>query len=330
MFVDEARVSLKAGRGGNGCASFRREKFVPRGGPDGGDGGSGGDVVLICDENIGDLTQYYYRPQWAAQCGEFGKGSQKTGFSGKDLELLVPPGTIVYNLETNDLVTELLNHGEKVILLKGGKGGLGNIHFKSSIHQAPRECTPGEEGEYGDFRFELKTLADIGLVGFPNAGKSTLLNAITDSRRKTAPYPFTTINPSVGVIHYPEIYARLKMADIPGLIEGASSNRGLGHRFLKHIERCKLLVIIVDMAGTDGRDPLKDYEVLLEELNAYSPALLEKPRMVAANKMDEPAAAENLARFKKRYPKIPAFPLCCVLGEGLESFKQALWDALKE
>lgn len=330
MFVDEINVRLTAGKGGDGCCSFRREKFIPKGGPDGGDGGNGGDVVFICDTNQNDLVDYYYKPEWAAKDGQNGRGSQQTGSSGKSLHLKVPAGTIIYDPETNRMVAELLNDKESVLLLKGGKGGLGNIHFKSSIHQAPREFTPGTEGEKGEFRLELKTMADVGLVGFPNAGKSTLVNAITDAKRKTAPYPFTTLHPSVGIIHYPEKYDRLALADIPGLIRGAHENRGLGHRFLKHIERCRVLILILDIAGIDNRDPLDDYEALLDELKRYNPELLYKPRIVAANKIDEESSTENLKRFQKTYAHIPLLPISCLLEEGLEDLKKAIWKYCKE
>ncbi len=325
MFVDEINVFLKAGKGGDGCASFRREKYIPKGGPDGGDGGRGGDIILLCDANQNDLTRYYFKSEWESKPGQNGRGGQKTGACGKDLILPVPPGTVLYDPETNRIVAELLTDGERIIFLKGGKGGLGNVHFKSSTHQAPREFTYGELGEEGAFRMELKTIADLGLVGFPNAGKSSLVNAITQARRKTGAYPFTTLHPSVGIIPYPEHYDQLALADIPGLIRGASENRGLGHRFLKHIERCPILVIILDIAGIDGRDPLDDYEALLDELRLYNPSLLEKPRVVVTNKMDEPIASEQLKRFTKKYKKIPVLPVSCLLEEGLEELKASFW-----
>lgn len=326
MFVDEVVVDLKAGKGGDGCASFRREKYIPKGGPDGGDGGKGGDVILLCDANQGDLTPYYFKNHWEAKNGNGGSGRQQSGAAGKDVILKMPPGTIVYDTLTGRIVAELLHDTERVLLLKGGKGGIGNVHFKSSIHQAPREFTYGEPGEMGSYRLELKTIADIGLVGFPNAGKSSLVNAITQAKRKTAPYPFTTLNPSVGVIEYPKVYGRLTLADIPGLIRGASENRGLGHRFLRHIERCSVLTFILDMAGVDGRNPLEDYAALQEELKLYNPALLEKRQLIAANKMDEEVAIENLKAFQKKHPNIQIVPISCLLGEGLEELKTAYWD----
>lgn len=328
MFYDETPVKLRAGNGGDGAASFRREKFLPKGGPDGGDGGKGGDVILQADENVGDLRTYHFQPHWEAGNGERGRGRQQTGASGADRVLLVPPGTVVFRLPEEEQVAEVLEPGKPVVLLNGGKGGLGNLHFKSSINQAPRKTTPGVEGETGEFRFVLKTIADIGLVGFPNAGKSTLTGALTNAKPKAAAYPFTTLHPSVGIIDYPERYERLKLADIPGLIPGAHENKGLGHRFLRHIERCRVLLLIIDMAGGDDRDPRQDYEALLDELRLYDPALLEKRRLVAANKMDEPSAAEHLAEFKATYD-VTVVPIAALLDEGLETLKEALYQEVK-
>ena len=234
--------------------------------------------------------------------------------------LPVPPGTQVFETESGLLVAELLEHGERVVLLKGGRGGLGNNQFKTSTNQAPRKTTPGKEGGRGDFTFVLKTIADVGLVGFPNAGKSSLTGALTNARPKCAPYPFTTKNPSVGVIEYDD-YARVFLADIPGLIEGASENRGLGHRFLRHVERCRLLLFIIDMAGTDGRKPADDYAALLDELKNFNPALLEKPRLVAANKMDCEPAAKNLAAFRRRHKEAEICRISCLAGTGLDALK---------
>jgi GTP-binding protein len=329
MFVDEVEVKLRSGNGGNGCLSFRREKFIPKGGPDGGDGGKGGDVIVICDHNVGDLVDYHYKGHFEAQDGEHGKGSQCTGKSGNDCTLKVPPGTIIYNAETNRRVAELLETDQQVILLKGGRGGLGNMNYKSATNQAPRKRTLGEPAESGLFRLELKTMAEVGLVGFPNAGKSTLVNMLTASKRKTAPYPFTTINPSVGVIEYHDTYERISLADIPGLIEGAHENKGLGHKFLRHIERCKVLLLIIDMAGEDGRDPLKDYEALLKELELYDPKLLKKTTFVAANKMDEPAAVDNLKRFKKKFAKADICPISCLSEEGLPALKEHIYELVQ-
>lgn len=324
MFVDEVQVYLKAGDGGRGCVSFRRAKFEPFGGPNGGNGGRGGDIILLGDENVSDLTEYKFVPHAKAGNGEHGRGSDQHGASGKNKILHVPLGTIVYGAESGDPVAEILYHGHKVVLLKGGEGGLGNTAFKSSTNQAPRQTTPGTPGEEGNFVFVLKTIADLGLVGFPNAGKSSLIGLITNAHPKTAPYPFTTLQPSVGVIEYPEEYRRLLLADIPGLIEGASENRGLGHRFLRHIERCPVLVIIIDMAGIDGRNPWDDYTQLLEELRLYDEALLEKPRLVVANKMDEPAAVENIKKFRRKHKKVSLFPVSCLTEEGIPELKKAM------
>jgi GTPase len=327
MFIDEAKVKLRAGDGGRGCASFRREKFVPRGGPDGGDGGKGGDLVLICDPNVSDLRAFHFQPHWSAEPGQAGMSRAKNGRSGEDCVLLVPPGLEVRDLETGELRAELTQEGERLVLLAGGKGGAGNIHFKSSINRAPRKTTPAHPGEQGEFKFVLKSIADVGLVGFPNAGKSTLTNMITAARPKIAAYPFTTLHPNIGVIDFPELNRTLKLADIPGLVAGAHENRGLGHRFLRHIERCRVLCLILDMAGTDERDPCDDYKALLAELKAYSPELVAKPRLVAANKMDEPVAVANLQRLKRRLRGVPVVPISCLLGEGLDKLRSALLDA---
>jgi GTPase len=329
MFVDEASVKLRAGDGGSGSASFRREEYIPKGGPDGGDGGDGGDVVLECDENTSDLRAYMYKPHWQATNGGRGTGRQKTGARGMDCVMKVPPGTVAYDLDGRTCA-ELVVHGEKHIILKGGRGGKGNVHFKSSINRAPRQFTPGTSGEIGEFNLVLKTIADLGLVGFPNAGKSTLTGAITSASPKVGAYPFTTLRPSVGVIDYPEFYEKLTMADIPGLIEGAHENKGLGHQFLRHIERCKILMYIVDMAGSDGRDPGEDFAHLVDELGCYSPDLPQKPSIVIANKMDEDAARDNLATFAKRHPGAEVVPISAITREGLPLLKERIYRMIKE
>jgi GTP-binding protein len=328
MFIDEVKVHLRAGDGGAGCLSFRREKFIPKGGPDGGNGGKGGDVVLVCDNNIGDLEAYRWQPHRSAKNGQPGMGRLSTGFNGPDLPLHLPPGTQVLDLDTGRLVAELTEPGERVVLLQGGRGGAGNAAFRNSINQAPRTTTPGKPGETGSFRLVLKTIADLGLVGFPNAGKSSLTRALTSARPKVAPYPFTTLHANVGVIEYPDRHGRVFLADIPGLIEGASENRGLGHRFLKHIERCTLLVFLLDMAGSEGRDPLADYKVLERELRLYSKVLAAKPRLVVANKMDLAAAAAHLARFRAKVP-VPIAPISCLQGDGLADLREVLWKAVR-
>jgi GTP-binding protein len=328
MFIDEAKVVMKSGDGGHGCVSFRREKFIPKGGPDGGNGGKGGDVVLVCDRNEGDLQAYRWQPHRRARNGAPGMGRQCAGPDGADLVLPVPPGTQVLEEGTQRLVAELTEHGERVVLLAGGKGGLGNMNFKSSVNQAPRRTTPGYPGEEGTFRMVLKTIADIGLVGYPNAGKSTLTNLLTAARPKMAPYPFTTLHVNVGVIDYPDRFGRIVMADIPGLIEGAHENRGLGHQFLRHVERCSLLVFILDMAGSENRRPWDDHRILERELRLYSPVLAAKPRLIVANKMDLPGAEANLRQFRARVKDL-VIPISCHSREGVAEFLEKLWNAVK-
>ena len=326
MFVDECVIKAQAGDGGRGCISFRREKYEPWGGPNGGDGGRGGDIVLIGDVNQNNLVDFKFQSHWKGERGEHGLGKDCHGREGKPAKLRMPLGTVVTDEATGQVVAEITAEGQEIVLCKGGNGGWGNTHFKTSTVRAPRRANPGQLGERGVYRLVLKSIADVGLVGYPNAGKSSLTRAITQARPRTAAYPFTTLHPQVGVIDYPYHLPeprRLLLADIPGLIEGASENRGLGHRFLRHIERCALLVILIDMAGCDGRDPRDDYKHLLVELKLHDPALLEKPRLVAANKMDLPEAAANLAKFKKRH-KVPVIEISCVSGKGLERLKTEL------
>lgn len=328
MFIDEVTITVKAGDGGHGCASFRREKFEPFGGPNGGDGGRGGNVILQADANTNDLTAYRFKPKHQAENGEPGRGSDQHGHAGKDYVMKVPLGTVVSDVETGRVVAELLEDQETVTLCKGGNGGWGNIHFKSPVNRAPRRANDGEPGEAGTYRMVLKSIADIGLVGYPNAGKSSLTNLITRAHPRMAAYPFTTLHPQIGVIEYPEKFERIFLADIPGLIAGASENRGLGHRFLRHIERCKMLLLMLDMAGTDQRDPADDYQSLLEELKLYDPILLEKPRLVAANKMDMEEAAGNLKKFRKKF-NVEVIPVSCLSEQGIDDLKNRLLEQVR-
>jgi len=326
MFVDECVIKVAAGDGGRGCISFRREKYEPWGGPNGGDGGRGGDVVLLGDHDTNNLVDYRFKPHWKAGRGEHGQGKDCHGKEGREAVLRLPLGTVVTDEETSRVVAEVVEDGQRIVLCKGGNGGWGNTHFKASTNRAPRRANPGQTGEAGSFRLVLKSIADVGLVGFPNSGKSSLTNAITRAHPKTAAYPFTTLHPQIGVIEFADALRgnpRLLLADIPGLVEGASENRGLGHRFLRHVERCALLLLLVDMAGVDGRDPREDYLHLLRELELYNPALLDKPRFVAANKMDLPQAAANLARFKRRH-KVDVLGISCLEGTGLVRLKREL------
>jgi GTP-binding protein len=326
MFVDECVIKVQAGDGGRGCVSFRREKFEPWGGPNGGDGGRGGDVMLVGDDDTNNLIDFKFRPHWQAGRGEHGQGKDCNGREGRSVTLKLPLGTVVTNEATGQVAVEIVEDGQQVVLCKGGNGGWGNTRFKSSTNRAPRRANPGQPGERGVFRLVLKSIADIGLVGFPNAGKSSLISRLTKARPKIASYPFTTLHPQIGVIEYaedPRHEHRLQMADVPGLIEGASENRGLGHRFLRHIERCRLLLLLLDMAGSDGRDPRDDYATLLRELGYYAPALLKKPRLIAANKMDLAGAAAHLAKFRRRH-RLKTVEISCATGAGLTELKKEL------
>ena len=327
MFVDECTVKFAAGDGGRGCISFRREKYEPWGGPNGGDGGRGGDVILVGDVNTNNLVDYKFQPHWRAERGEHGQGKDCSGREGKSVELRMPLGTVVIDLATGKPVAEVIADGQRIVLCKGGNGGWGNTHFKTSTNRAPRRANPGHPGERGEYRLELKSIADIGLVGYPNAGKSSLMNAITNARPKTAAYPFTTLHPQIGVIDYSDDrrgQRRLLLADVPGLIEGAHENRGLGHRFLRHIERCALLIFMIDMAGTDARDPRDDYKHLLNELKLYDAGLLKKPRLVVANKMDLAESVAHLSKFQRRHKSVDVLKVSCLTGNGLARLKQEL------
>jgi GTP-binding protein len=359
MFVDEIQVYARAGHGGKGCVAFQREKYRPKGGPSGGNGGRGGDVILEADHDLNNLVAQYYQPRLLAQDGQAGLGKGMDGHAGRDLTVKVPCGTLVWRLEPEaapaetgpagtsaepgragetpaagrrpkgELAVDLMEHGQRFVLCRGGRGGLGNRNFATAARQTPRFAQPGEPGQEGEFLLELRIIAEAGLVGYPNAGKSTLLTAISRARPKVAPYPFTTLHPQIGIVEYPDFH-RLTVCDVPGLIEGAHRNAGLGHEFLRHIQRCKVLVLLLDMAGTDGRAPWEDYKNLLTELELYDPALAQRPRLVAANKMDEPPAAENLKKFKRRIPKTRLLPMAAAFDEGIEAFKKAIRQAVQQ
>lgn len=340
MFIDHIRIFGKAGDGGNGVVSWRREKFVPRGGPDGGDGGAGGDIILVVDASTDNLRAYHYDPKLIAEDGKNGAGGRKTGKSGKRVVGKVPPGTVVYRSnavtvqeavefersdEGIDLepIADLTEIGQEFVLCKGGEPGAGNWNFKTATNRTPVEHTLGTPGEQSVFYLELRRIADAGLVGFPNAGKSTLLGQLSHAKPKVASYPFTTLQPVVGVVEFPS-YRRCTVADIPGLIEGAHENRGLGHEFLRHITRCRVLLFVIDMAGSEGRDPISDLEILRREIKEYDDELARFPWKIIANKMDLDGAAENLEIFRNRFSKIDIIPISADTGLGLDDLKQVL------
>lgn len=321
-FIDQVEVLVRSGKGGDGSASFRREALVEFGGPDGGDGGRGGDVVFKASEHINSLLSLYYDPKCIAQDGGAGQGQKMFGKRGKDLVVPVPLGTEVYEVESGLLVADITEPGQTAIVAKGGAGGYGNVHFKSSVNQAPTERTLGGEPEERRLRLELKTIADAGLLGFPNAGKSSLLSVLSSATPKIANYPFTTLNPVVGTVIYDD-YAKVRMADVPGIIEGAAKGVGLGLAFLKHLERSRVLVYVLDMAGTDNREPWDDYRILKAEIDEYSAELAARPALVVANKMDAEGAAEKLAMFVKETGVNP-IAISCTTRDGIEIFKDEL------
>src|SRR5450755_4034905 len=333
MFVDRIKVQAQAGNGGRGCVSFRREKFVPRGGPDGGDGGKGGDVILRADLHTDNLTALFYEPIMKAKSGGHGQGKQMHGRGAPSKIVKVPSGTFVFRTDENkeacDQIADLAKDGEEFILCAGGKGGKGNVHFKSSRNRAPIQYTEGGEGEHGYFLLELRTIADAGLVGYPNAGKSTLLGKISAAHPKVAAYPFTTLRPSVGVVELDD-YHRATVADIPGLIEGAHRNVGLGHDFLRHITRCRYLLFVVDVAGSEGRSPIDDLAKLRVELKLYDKQLAKREWFVVANKMDLPDAKENLRHFKQRHRKVKVIPISADQNTGIEALKSYLLEKIFE
>jgi len=368
MFVDRIKVLAQAGNGGRGCVSFRREKFVPKGGPDGGDGGRGGDVILRADRHVDNLSNLSYEPIIKAKNGGHGKGKKMAGRAGANKVVKVPVGTIVWPAEESQgptlnsdksragaehptanadqsitptegrehanafgignrlsamPIVDLTRDGQEFVLCRGGEGGKGNVHFKSSRNRAPRQYTDGEEGEHGYFLLELRTIADAGLVGYPNAGKSTLLRKISAARPKVAPYPFTTLHPVVGVMELTG-YHRATIADIPGLIEGAHRGLGLGHEFLRHITRCPVLIFVIDVAGSEGRSPVEDLQNLRKEVDLYDPMLSSRPWLVVANKMDLPSTKQNLETLRERFPKVSIVPISAAKGEGIDTLKEAL------
>ncbi|MEW6536064.1 MAG: GTPase ObgE [Candidatus Auribacterota bacterium] len=331
MFTDRVTVYLKAGDGGNGCLSFRREKFVPRGGPDGGNGGKGGDIIFQADPNQATLVDFYYKPHIKSNRGQHGKGSNKTGRSGKDVTVKIPVGTQVINLETGIIIHDFVTPAEKVVMAKGGRGGKGNAALATQFNTAPHESEPGVEGEEIALQLELKLIADVGLVGFPNAGKSTLISRISSARPKIADYPFTTLSPVLGTVQY-DLYKSFVVADIPGILEGAHDNVGLGHAFLRHIERNKVLVFVLDMSSYEHPDPVHDYRVLEDELRMHKPDLITKPRIVAANKMDVPESAELLENFRKSgiHPEDSIFPISAATGQGIKPFLNALIKCVED
>jgi GTPase len=334
MFIDEAKIKVKAGDGGNGCLAFRREKYVPRGGPSGGDGGKGGDVIMESSERHNTLVHFRFNPEYKAQRGRHGEGSNRTGREGADVLLKVPVGTIVYDDETGEKIYDFSRPDDRIAIARGGRGGRGNARFATSTHQAPREHEEGRPGEERVFRLELKLLADVGLVGYPNVGKSTLISRISAARPKIADYPFTTLEPNLGVVAVGDKKNEISfvVADIPGLIEGAHEGAGLGTQFLKHIERTRLLVHLVDVSDSSGRpDVLQDVEVILGELDSFGAHLAEKPMLMAASKIDV-ANKDKLAKLKRYCKKegLELYPISAVTGKGIEELKWAMAEKVEE
>ena len=325
QFLDEARILVKAGDGGNGCLAFRREKYVPRGGPSGGDGGRGGDVYLVATSQHNTLLQFSYNPEHKAERGRHGEGSNKTGADGQTIEIEVPVGTVVYDDSAGERLVDMAEPGQRFLVARGGRGGRGNARFATSTHQAPTEHEPGRPGEERRLRLELKLLADVGLVGFPNAGKSTLISRISAARPKIADYPFTTLEPNLGVVKLPD-FRSFVVADIPGLIEGAHLGAGLGIQFLRHIERTRLLVHLVDVSEASGRDPVRDFETIMAELAGFSEELAQKPMIVVAGKMDAAqdearvASLRNLAADRG----LAYYEISSITGQGIDALKFAM------
>jgi len=334
MFIDEAKIKVKAGDGGNGCLAFRREKFVPRGGPSGGDGGKGGDVIMESSERHNTLVHFRFNPEYKAQRGRHGEGSNRTGREGVDVTLKVPVGTILYDDESGEKIYDFSRPDDRIVICRGGRGGRGNAQFATSTHQAPREHEEGRPGEERVFRLELKLLADVGLVGYPNVGKSTLISRISAARPKIADYPFTTLEPNLGVVAVGDKKNEISfvVADIPGLIEGAHEGAGLGTQFLRHIERTRLLVHLVDVSDGSGRpDVLQDVEVILGELDSFGAHLAEKPMIMVASKIDV-ANKDKLAKLKRYCKKegLALYPISAVTGKGIDELKWAMAEKVEE
>lgn len=328
MFVDRVKIKVKGGRGGDGCASFRREKYVPFGGPSGGDGGHGGSVILRAVAGEQSLVDLHFAPHQEAKPGEHGRGKDQYGATGVDRVIRVPIGTVVKDVETGEFLADLCEEGQQFVAAQGGRGGCGNRHFKTSTNQAPRTFEPGQKGEERQLELVLKSVADVGLVGYPNGGKSTLISDVSNAHPKTAAYPFTTLHPVVGRVEFPDFF-RFTMADIPGLIDGAHDNVGLGHDFLRHIERCRLLIYVLDTAGVDGRKPWDDLAALQRELELYLPGLSQRATLVVANKMDLPEAVENLAELRT-HTGLPIMPVSALEKTHLDELLTELRRLLEK
>lgn len=331
MFIDRARIFVQSGKGGDGMSSFRHEKFVPKGGPNGGDGGQGGNVVLVADRNVNTLVDFRFRRLFKAKPGGKGEGSNKYGRNAGDLVITVPLGTIVKDEETGQVMADLSRDGQRAIVAKGGRGGRGNWHFRTSANRTPTFAERGEPGEERWLRLELKVLADVGLLGYPSVGKSSILRKVSAAQPEVAAYHFTTLNPILGVVNLPD-HRSFVMADIPGLIDGASEGVGLGHDFLRHIERTKILIHVIDVSGIEGRDPIEDYEKINAELAKYSEKLSRKQQIVAANKIDLLGDSDNLERLMDYMAAhgVEVYPICAMTGEGMDKLLERVWTMLEE
>ena len=327
-FIDRVKIYVQAGTGGNGTVAFRREAHVPKGGPSGGDGGRGGSVIFVATNSLSTLLDLRYYREYKAQNGEKGHAKKMHGADADDLVIRVPVGTCVYDDDTGNIIADLTKDGQRAVIAKGGRGGRGNARFASSRNPAPKICENGEPGEKFNLRVELKLLADVGLVGFPSVGKSTLLSVVSKARPQIADYHFTTIVPNLGVVQVKDGRSFV-MADLPGLIEGASQGKGLGHQFLRHIERCRVIVHIIDMSGSEGRDPYEDYVTINKELGEYEYRLLERPQIIVANKMDDDEAEENLKKFQEKLGDQKVFPIIAPIHEGIDAVLYAVADALE-